>query len=147
MEKRIIIKNADGTVGILIPGKNTTRSIEEIAKKDIPAGASYKIVEASEVPPKDEYRGAWEVDADFKVKHNMNKARELHKEKIRKLREPKLAALDIEYQKADEEGDNNKKKDIAAKKKKLRDATKHSAIDAAQSIDQLKIAALNELDV
>lgn len=146
MEKRIVFKNQDGSIGVIIPGKKTSLSIEQIALKDVPQGASYKIVDASEIPQKDEYRGSWEVDNDFKIKFNMNKAKELHKEKLRKLREPKLAALDIEYQKADEEGDNNRKKDIAAKKKKLRDATKHSAIDAAQSIEELKLAALSELE-
>lgn len=146
MEKRIIFKNNDGSIGVIIPAKNTSLSIEQIAAKDVPSGLSYKIVDASEVPPRDEYRNSWEVDNDFKVKHNMTKARELHKEKLRKLREPKLAALDIEYQKADEDGDNAKKKQISDKKKKLRDVTKHAAIDSAQNIAELKQAALSELE-
>jgi len=42
--KRIIYKRPDGGVSVIIPALNETRTIEEIAQKDVPTGLSYKIV-------------------------------------------------------------------------------------------------------
>ena len=61
MNKRIIYKNADGTIGIIIPA-NCDLTVEEIARKDVPTGLSYKIVDVSEVPSDREFRNAWTVD-------------------------------------------------------------------------------------
>ena len=35
---------------------------EEIAKKDVPTGLKYKIVENSDIPTDDSFRDAWRVD-------------------------------------------------------------------------------------
>ena len=67
---------------------------------------------------------------------NMAKAREIHKDNIRIAREPLLAALDIEFQKALETGASTT--DIVAKKQALRDAPADSAITAASDTDALK---------
>ena len=67
---------------------------------------------------------------------DMAKAREIHKTNIRNARTPKLAELDIEFQKALETGASTT--DTVAKKQALRDATADSAIDAATSTDQLR---------
>ena len=69
---------------------------------------------------------------------DMAKAREIHKARIRAAREPKLAELDIEYQRADETNDTTKKSEIAAKKQALRDAPADSGIAAASDTDALK---------
>ena len=67
---------------------------------------------------------------------NMAKAREIHKNKIRDARAPKLAELDIEFQKALETGTSTT--DIVAKKQALRDAPADSGIAAASDTDALK---------
>ena len=67
---------------------------------------------------------------------DMAKAREIHKTNIRAAREPKLAELDIEFQKAQETGAATT--DIVAKKNALRDAPAASAIDAATDEAGLK---------
>ena len=67
---------------------------------------------------------------------DMAKAREIHKTNIRIAREPKLAELDIEFQKAQETGATNT--DIVAKKQALRDAPADSGIAAASDTDALK---------
>ena len=67
---------------------------------------------------------------------NMAKAREIHKTNIRQARAPKLAELDIEYQKALETGASTT--DIVAKKQALRDAPADSGIAAASDADALK---------
>ena len=67
---------------------------------------------------------------------DMAKAREIHKEKIREARTPKLAELDIEFQKALETGASTT--DIVSKKQALRDAPADSGIAAASDTDALK---------
>ena len=67
---------------------------------------------------------------------DMAKAREIHKTNIRTARTPKLAELDIEFQKALETGASTT--DIVAKKQALRDAPADSGIAAANNADALK---------
>ena len=67
---------------------------------------------------------------------DMAKAREIHKDKIRAARTPKLAELDVEFQKALETGASTT--DIVAKKQALRDAPADSGIAAASDTDALK---------
>ena len=67
---------------------------------------------------------------------DMAKAREIHKTNIRTAREPLLAALDIEFQKALETSASTT--DIVAKKQALRDAPADSGIDSAADETALK---------
>ena len=67
---------------------------------------------------------------------DMAKAREIHKTNIRTARTPKLADLDIEFQKAQETSASTT--DIVAKKQALRDAPADSAITSASDTDALK---------
>ena len=61
---RIIYQNNDGGVSIIIPTPEAlqTLTIDDIAKKDVPAGVSYKIVDASDIPEDRTFRGAWEAE-------------------------------------------------------------------------------------
>ena len=70
------------------------------------------------------------------IKTDMTKAKEIHKTNIRVAREPKLAALDIEFQKALETSSDTAT--IVSKKQALRDAPANTAIDAAKTVDELK---------
>ena len=70
------------------------------------------------------------------VKLDMAVAKEIHKTNIRNARTPKLAELDIEFQKALETGASTT--DIVAKKQALRDAPADSGIASASDTDALK---------
>ena len=72
---------------------------------------------------------------------DMAKAKEIHKNKIREARTPKLQELDVEFQKALETSADTSA--IVAKKQALRDAPADSAIDAATDEAGLK-AQLNK---
>jgi hypothetical protein len=61
MDKRIIYKNTDGSIGIIIPA-NCDLTVEQIAKKDVPTGLSYKIVNASDISTDRTFRNAWTID-------------------------------------------------------------------------------------
>ena len=62
MEKRIIFKNPNGSVSVIIPFLGCGLTIEQIAAKDVPHGAPYKIVDASEIPSDRTDRALWDVD-------------------------------------------------------------------------------------
>ena len=61
---KIIYKNENGGVSILHPTEEALSfmTIDEIAKKDVPTGLPYKIVEDSEIPIGRTFRDAWIVD-------------------------------------------------------------------------------------
>ena len=62
--KRIIYKNPDNSVSIIVPSPEALQSmtIEQIAKKDVPTGYKYKIVNVSEIPSDRSLRNAWSID-------------------------------------------------------------------------------------
>ena len=70
------------------------------------------------------------------IKTDMAKAKEIHKTNIRVARTPKLAELDVEFQKALETGASTT--DIVTKKQALRDAPADSSIASASDADALK---------
>ena len=70
------------------------------------------------------------------IKTDMAKAKEIHKANIREAREPKLASLDVEFQKALETSSDTAT--IVSKKQALRDAPADSAIEAAKTEAELK---------
>ena len=67
---------------------------------------------------------------------DMAKAREIHKTNIRTARIPKLAELDVEFQKAQETSADTSS--IVAKKQALRDEPANSAIAGAANEAALK---------
>jgi hypothetical protein len=60
--KRIIYKNTDNSVSIIVPSDEALQSmtIEQIVLKDVPANTPYKIVDVSEIPTDRTFRNAWE---------------------------------------------------------------------------------------
>lgn len=65
--KRIIYKNNDSSVGILIPTGEALSfaTIEQIAEKDVPHNLPYWIVATSDISTDRTFRGAWEIDESF----------------------------------------------------------------------------------
>lgn len=62
MEKRIIYKNDQGGVSVIVPWLGSGLTLEQIAAKDVPFGRPYKIVGVSELPQDRATRNAWTVD-------------------------------------------------------------------------------------
>ena len=57
--KKIIYQNETGLSVITSSG---VLSLEETAKKDVPAGVKYKIIDVSDLPNDRDFRNAWEYD-------------------------------------------------------------------------------------
>lgn len=114
--------------------------LSRIIKKVLPEEATnVRVIEPSEIPTDRTFRNAWK-DEGGSITVDMPQAREIHRDYLRKLREPKLAALDIEYMRALETGNIAEQERIAAEKQLLRDATAFPAIDAATTPEELKAA-------
>ena len=65
--KRIIYKNKDNSISILIPTSDVLNyvGIQRIAEKDVPYNLPYWIVDASVIPTDRTFRSAWEIDESF----------------------------------------------------------------------------------
>lgn len=69
---RILYRQSNGIVCVVCPTKRILTqvnpdtgqlwTVEDIAKKDVPTGYKYKIVENSEIPTDRSFRDAWTVD-------------------------------------------------------------------------------------
>jgi hypothetical protein len=116
----------------------------EIARSSYPLPVKgWRLLGPDEAPPQDRtFRAAWRDRGRVEV--DMPAARELHRDRLRVLRAPRLAALDAEYLRADEAGDQPAKKAVAKAKQALRDVTVDPRIDAAQTPEELKQIALPE---
>jgi hypothetical protein len=62
MNQRIIYPKDDGGVVVIIPSPDCGISVEQIARKDVPAGSPYIIVSVEAIPSDREFRDAWEAD-------------------------------------------------------------------------------------
>ena len=70
------------------------------------------------------------------IKVDMAKAKEIHRKNIRDARAPKLAALDVDFQRALETSSDTSL--IVANKQALRDAPAAAGIATATTTDELK---------
>jgi len=77
------------------------------------------------------------------IQVNINKAKDITKDRLRQERTPKLEALDVQFQRALEAGSDTT--DIATKKQALRDAP--AQVDSMTTVEQLKSATLPDVGV
>jgi len=77
------------------------------------------------------------------IQVNINKAKDITKDRLRVERAPKLEALDVAFQRALEAGADTS--DIVTKKQALRDAP--AQVDSMTTVEQLKAATLPDVGV
>ena len=67
MSSRIIYKNLDNSVGVIIPTQEVLKfaTVFQVAEKDVPHNLPYWIVEDSVIPENRTFRSAWEIDENF----------------------------------------------------------------------------------
>jgi hypothetical protein len=118
-------------VAIIIP-VDQSMSIEDIAKKDVPLGLPFKILNSLEINR--DYRSAYEFDLESGIIINISKAKAIQLDKFREARKPKLEALDIAFMKAVEQSDTAKQAEISSQKQALRDVTKTPLPDTLPEI-------------
>jgi hypothetical protein len=106
----------NGQVAVVIPTGDVNDAI-----KDVPEGVEYKLVSSLDID--NNFFNAYEFDKEVGVKVNIEKAKAIHLDKFRSARAPKLAKLDVDFMKAVEANDEEKKTEIIAAKQALRDVT------------------------
>ena len=85
------------------------------------------------------FREAWSLSGTV-ISEDLDKAKEIFKDKIREVRKPLLEAEDAVFMKALEDDDSTAKANSKTKKNNLRDAPAATAITNATDIDELKAA-------
>ena len=123
----IIYDNGNG-VSVVFPTGEL--SVEEVKAKDCPEDSI--VLDDADLPSRD-FRNAWEL-VDGAVTVNFAKAQDLTKARLRSEREPLLAAQDVAFQRALEEGADTSA--IVAEKNRLRDIT--GFVDSATELAQLR---------
>ena len=145
------IRNRGGTdlsrawaYGLRDGGMTEAAAIDLIARVSCPEAVRHvEVPHDSLHPDYARHRAALKLEGDT-LGWDMAKMREEHRKILRQERAPKLAALDIAYQRADEDGDVQAKRAVAARKNALRDITAHPGIEAAQTPAALLAVVLPE---
>lgn len=128
----IIYTNEKGGVALCMPSGEIP--VEAVQAKDIPEGVESYIVDLDTLPRADmDFFGAWEQVGGV-VSINIEKAKDITKERLRFQRQPFLAEQDVLFQRALETGQPTA--DIVAEKQRLRDLP--SLADACTTLDELR---------
>lgn len=97
----------------------------------------WKRIEAADVPSGRTYRDAWTLNSG-RIEHDMTKARDVHRARIRKARTEALKQLDGEWMRAVGQGQQIVADEIEKRRQLWRDAPADPQIDAAKTIEDLK---------
>ena len=126
----IIFTNDNGGVSVCVPTGEL--DIQAVKAKDTPSNSI--IVQDSELPSADnDFFDAWEL-SNGTVSVNLTKAKALTKTRLRREREPLLAAQDILFQRAQES--NADTTAIVAEKNRLRNIT--NGVDTCTTTAELR---------
>jgi hypothetical protein len=130
----IIYPQSNNKLAVIIP-VDTSLSIEEIAAKDVPEGVLYTILDSLEGVDNNYFDGY--IYQEGAAVPDIAMCKQIHLDKFRAARAPKLAALDVAFMRAVEQADSAKQAEIAAAKQELRDVTK---IELPNDLPSLKEA-------
>ena len=142
--RKIVYTRPDGGLSIVVPCIGTKEDLTEAEAEARayamlpPDAGNPRWAKDDEFPADRTFRDAWTDTGTVSV--DMPKAREIHREKLRQLRAPKLAAEDTAFMRAIEADDKAEAARVALRKKALRDVTDDPRIDAAKTPDELKAA-------
>lgn len=140
--RKIVYTRPDGGLSVVVPCIGTHETVTEAEAEARayallpPDAANPRWATDADFPPDRTFRNAWEDDGAA-VKVNMPKARDIHRDKLRQLRAPKLAAEDTAFMRALEANDTAEAARIAQRKQALRDITADPRINAAKTPDEL----------
>jgi hypothetical protein len=133
---RIIYATSEGTVAVVIPTGELP--IEEVAKKDVPAGIPYEIVSVDDIPSDRFFRNAWKANGK-RIEVDLPKAKTIAHDIRRQKREEEFKPHDDLIIKQIPGTDIPA---VEAKRQKIRDkyAQVQVAIDAAATPEAIKEA-------
>jgi hypothetical protein len=115
----IIYKHTDNSLAVV--SFNEKYSISDIIERSIPSNTPYKIVDTLDID--NYFFNAYEYDDNIGAVVNIEKAKEIQRNKWRVTRTALLQSLDIEFQRAQETGRTVDLENTIQKKQALRDVT------------------------
>lgn len=110
----------------------------EVRKQFGTDAASWRMVEDAEVPSERDFRNAVRDDGK-KLRHDIDHAKSIVRDRIRERRERELAVLDGKWMRATGQGKKAEADAIEAQRQQWRDAPADPRIDAAQTVDALRV--------
>lgn len=110
------------------PGVTIQRALQ-----DIPEGIDAIVADADALPSDRYFREAWKVNGES-IEIDIEGAKEVQRNVWRRMRKPKLEALDLEVMQAVEKGQTAKRREAADKKQDLRDVTETELPDDLEAI-------------
>jgi hypothetical protein len=137
---RILIARSDGGVSIM-EMIDVDDAAAEITKWEAASGlqaVEWHEVAVADLPQDRTFRDAWVHNGNGRCGVDMARARAIHMDRIRRVRDVELANLDVSYMKAQERGDQAAMTQIAAQKQALRDIPQTFDLNAARTPDELK---------
>lgn len=156
---KVAVKMKDGSVRVMevlevlkgpnhsVKRKITNKAIQEEIDKWIDAADVVEIIKEPSLPKDRVFRNAWKVDSKTKsLDIDMDKAKELHIDRLRMLRAKQMKKLDIEFMRAVELNDVEKKTEIARLKQKLRNMPETHTMDDISDPDTLKMSKPSYLE-
>lgn len=165
MDKVIVYKNDDGSCAIIYPApemfdptsrtrellksqeiefENDQAVLDFIINKDVPAGKEHRITTPDKIPTDRTYRNAWTDDNPTDtVDVDMTKAKEIHMNHLRSIRNKKLAELDVAARKAS--GNPTELANIDTLAQTLRDIPQTFDLSVAGTPEALKLMIPDEL--
>ena len=130
---RIAYTQEDGTVAIVCPALQCPDVATLL--ESVPEGAQHEVIHTDFIPAERYFRNAWRLGEGIEI--DRPHAEKIHMDNLRKVRDEKLKAGDIEYQKALEMRDDATMNAVANKKQKLRDMPQNTDLSSL-SLDELK---------
>lgn len=149
---KIVIKRADGGVSVMELLAEAAEAatiapdqLDVIVQAEIAQWpedqrntvVSWRVMPDEAIPVDRTFRAAWRDEApEATIDIDMNHCREIWKDNLRRARAPKLAELDVAVMRTLEAGGSTA--ELTRRKQALRDVTKHPAIAAAATPEDLK---------
>lgn len=158
----IAISFDDGTVGIMLfvcrtfTASGAVASMRPLTRENVEAEIArssfgsdkrvtgWRFTDPTEIPRDRTYRAAW-VDDGKAIVHDLPRAKDVHRKRIRRLRGGALAELDGQWMRAFGKKDAASAEQIEAKRQRWRDAPADLRIETASSIEDLKAIELPEV--
>lgn len=141
----IVMENPDDPARVAVMYPTGELPVDELVRRHVDTKKPYKVMDPAELPNEDnDFFEAWQL-AEDRVSVNMGLAKEIHRKHLRAERTARFSALDVQFMRAVEQGDADAQREIAAKKQKLRDISKHGAIDAATTPAELRALTMDAL--
>lgn len=146
----LVNREDDSRVSIMYPTGELP--MEELIRRYVDTSKPFQVMDISNLPNEDgDYFEAWQLvpknesPNQYDVKVHLERAKDMHRQKLRQDRKQRLEDLDVAFMRAVEQGDTVLQQTIATKKQELRDVPTHPSIDMATTPVELRALTLDVL--